>query len=39
VDKIEVLTADREFVGEVWFRWLKKRKIPFAIRIMNNTTL
>jgi hypothetical protein len=36
VDKIEVLTADREFVGEVWFKWLKKRKIPFAIRIMNN---
>jgi len=36
VDKIEVLTADREFVGEVWFKWLKKREIPFAIRIMNN---
>ncbi len=36
VDKIEVLTADREFVGKVWFKWLKKREIPFAIRIMNN---
>lgn len=36
VDRIEVLVADREFVGEVWFRWLKKRKIPFAIRVMNN---
>jgi len=36
VDKIEVLVADREFVGEVWFRWLKKREIPFAIRVMNN---
>jgi len=36
VDKIEVLTADREFVGEVWFRWLKKREIPFVIRVMNN---
>ena len=33
VDKIEVLVADREFIGEVWFKWLKKRKIPFAIRI------
>jgi hypothetical protein len=33
VDKIEVLVADREFIGEVWFRWLKKRKVPFAIRI------
>ena len=36
VDKIEILVADREFVGEVWFRWLKKREIPFAIRVMNN---
>jgi len=35
-DRIEVLTADREFVGKVWFKWLKKRDIPFAIRIMNN---
>lgn len=36
IDKIEVLVADREFVGEVWFRWLKKREIPFCIRVMNN---
>ena len=36
VDKIEVLVADREFVGEIWFKWLKKREIPFCIRIMNN---
>jgi transposase len=36
VDSIEVLVADREFVGEVWFRWLKKRNIPFVIRVMNN---
>lgn len=33
VDKIEVLVADREFIGEIWFRWLKKRNIPFSIRI------
>lgn len=36
IDKIEVLTADREFVGKVWFEWLKKQKVPFVIRIMNN---
>jgi len=36
VDRIEVLVADREFVGKIWFKWLKKRKIPFAIRVMNN---
>ena len=35
IDKIEVLVADREFIGEVWFRWLKKRRVPFAIRIKN----
>lgn len=33
VDKIEVLVADREFIGRAWFKWLKKRNIPFAIRI------
>jgi transposase len=33
VDKIKVLVADREFIGEIWFRWLKKRKVPFVIRI------
>ena len=36
LDKMEILLADREFVGKEWFAWLKKRKIPFAIRIMNN---
>jgi len=39
VDRIEILTADREFIGKVWFKWLKKRKVPFAIRIMNNVTV
>jgi len=36
VDKIEVLVADREFVGREWFKWLKENKIPFAIRVMKN---
>jgi hypothetical protein len=35
-NKIEVLVADREFIGKIWFKWLKKKKIPFAIRVMNN---
>lgn len=39
VDRIDVLVADREFVGTVWFRWLRKRKIPFAIRVKNNTQI
>lgn len=30
------LLADREFVGEQWFAWLKKEKISFHIRIREN---
>jgi len=39
VEKIEALTADREFIGEEWFKWLEDNKIPFVIRIRNTTTL
>jgi len=39
VAKIEALTADREFIGEEWFTWLKEKKIPFVIRIRNNTLI
>ena len=35
VEKIEILVADREFIGKVWFKWLKKKKIPFCTRIKN----
>jgi len=34
--KIKYLLADREFVGEDWFKYLKKRKITFYIRIREN---
>lgn len=34
--KIKYLLADREFVGENWFRYLIKRKIPFYIRVREN---
>jgi len=34
--RIKYLLADREFVGEEWFKYLKKRKIPFYIRIREN---
>jgi hypothetical protein len=29
--------ADREFVGEQWFKWLQSERIDFAIRIKKNT--
>jgi len=33
VDNIEVLLADREFIGEPWFRFLIEEKVPFIIRV------
>jgi hypothetical protein len=38
-DRINSLTADREFVGNRWFRILNKYKIPYFIRIKQNTLL
>lgn len=37
IDQIKYLTADREFKGKDWIKYLLKRKIPFRIRIPNNT--
>lgn len=31
------LIADREFKGGAWFAWLIQEKIPFYIRIVNNS--
>lgn len=36
-ESIKGILADREFVGKDWFGWLLKEKIPFHIRIKNNT--
>src|SRR3989338_5433849 len=35
-DCIAGILADREFIGEDWFKWLLDKKIPFYIRIRNN---
>ena len=37
VERIKCLTADREFIGKEWFAYLKKKNIPFFIRIRNNS--
>ncbi len=37
VARIAVLLADREFVGEAWFRWLQAQRIPFHQRIKRDT--
>ncbi|WP_263079026.1 IS4 family transposase [Endozoicomonas sp. Mp262] len=36
-ERIQYLTADREFRGEKWLKWLIAQKIPFRIRIPNDT--
>ena len=33
---IEYVTADREFIGEEWIKWLLSCKIPFRIRLRND---
>lgn len=38
-DKIRCLLADREFIGEQWLTYLKKKKISFFIRIRCNTQI
>jgi transposase len=38
-DRMNSLTADREFVGCRWFKTLNKHKIPYFIRIKQNTLL
>lgn len=35
-NKIRVLLADREFIGEAWFRFLIEEGIPFVIRVKQN---
>ena len=36
VERIQSLTADREFIGMNWFRWLISQNIPYASRIKEN---
>jgi hypothetical protein len=36
---VRCLLADREFIGEDWFKWLNENKIPFCIRIKGNTQI
>jgi Transposase DDE domain len=38
-DSIAALLADREFIGEGWFKWLNEEEILFAIRIKANQLL
>jgi Transposase DDE domain len=35
--RVRCLLADREFIGEDWFKWLHKQRISFCIRLKENT--
>lgn len=35
--RIKGLLADREFIGDEWMGWLTEQRIPFFIRIRNNS--
>lgn len=37
IEKIQVLLADREFIGESWFRFLIEADVPFVIRMKRNS--
>ena len=36
-EQVEALVADREFIGEAWFRGLKARGVVFVLRVRNTT--
>ena len=38
-DNIDILMADREFIGSEWFKWLNKEKINFMIRVRSNINI
>lgn len=37
LEQIQVLLADREFIGEDWFRFLIEANVPFIIRVKQNS--
>lgn len=36
-DRIAELVGDREFIGDLWLRFLHRKRIPFFIRVKKNT--
>ena len=35
-DSLSFVTAEREFIGRDWFRYLRREKIPFRLRLKEN---
>ncbi len=38
-DRIGMLLMDREFIGQKWLLWLKRRGIPFCVRVPKHHTI
>ena len=38
-DKIDMLLADREFIGKEWFQWLKEQRILFRLRVRHDVQI
>lgn len=38
-ERVEAVVADREFIGQAWFRGLKARDLAFVMRVRNNTLI
>jgi hypothetical protein len=36
LEQIDVLLADREFIGCAWFAYLQRQRVPFVIRVREN---
>jgi len=36
-ESLDFVTADREFIGREWFRYLRRERLPFRIRIRENS--
>lgn len=39
IESIKFLAADREFIGQAWFKYLIEQRIDFRIRIKDNTLI
>lgn len=39
VEKVAYIAADREFRGKEWLQYLIDKRVPFRLRIPNNTTV
>jgi transposase len=37
-ERLDCLLGDREFVGKCWIMWLRRKRLPFVMRLPDNLT-